>query len=47
MASKNRYNYKEQIPKGMEDKRDRIAVITKDHGTDIITAAMHFVLASD
>ncbi|WP_196809464.1 aldo/keto reductase [Gillisia sp. JM1] len=47
MAGKNRYNYKEHIPKGMEDKRARIAVITKDHGTDIITAAMHFVLASD
>ena len=47
IAGRNRYNYKEQIPKGMEDKRNRIAAIAKDHGTDIITAAMHFVLASD
>lgn len=47
IAGRNRYNYKETIPKGMEQKRDRIAAIAKDHGTDIITAAMQFILASD
>ncbi|SDB35300.1 D-threo-aldose 1-dehydrogenase [Flavobacteriaceae bacterium MAR_2010_188] len=47
IAGRNRYNYKEQIPVGMEEKRDKISKIAKKHGTDIITAAMHFVLAAD
>ncbi len=47
IAGRDRYNYKDQIPKGMVEKRDRIAEIAKKHGTDIITAAMHFVLAAD
>lgn len=47
IAGRDRYNYKEHIPKGMTEKRDRIAAIAKEHGTDIITAALHFVLAAD
>lgn len=47
IAGRDRYNYKPEIPKGMVEKRDRIATIAKAHGTDIITAALHFVLAAD
>lgn len=47
IAGRDRYNYKPQIPKGMMEKRDRISAIAKSHGTDIIAAALHFVLASD
>lgn len=47
IAGRDRYNYKPEIPKGMVQKRDKIAAIAKDHGTDIITAALHFVLAAD
>lgn len=47
IAGRHRYNYKEQIPKGLTAKRDRIAKIARDHGTDIIAAALQFVLASD
>ncbi|SRX54848.1 aldo/keto reductase [Aequorivita sp. CIP111184] len=47
IAGRDRYNYKQHIPKGMKEKRDRIAAIAKDHGIDIITAALHFVLAAD
>lgn len=47
IAGRDRYNYKPEIPKGMEKKRDRMAAIAKAHGTDIITAALHFVLAAD
>lgn len=47
IAGRDRYNYKPEIPKGMVQKRDRIAAIAKAHGTDIITAALHFVLAAD
>ena len=47
IAGRDRYNYKPHIPKGMTEKRDKIKDIAKAHGTDIITAAMHFVLAAD
>lgn len=47
IAGRERYNYKENIPKGMAEKRARIAAIAKKHGIDSITAAMHFVLAAD
>jgi len=47
IAGRDRYNYKPHIPKGMTEKRDRIKEIAKAHSTDIITAAMHFVLAAD
>src|SRR5690606_36532634 len=47
IAGRERYNYKAHIPKGMAEKRNRIAAIAKKHGIDIITAALHFVLAAD
>ena len=47
MAGRERYNYKDVIPKGMAEKRARIAEIAKRHHTDIVYAALHFVLASD
>lgn len=47
IAGRNRFNYKDEIPKGMKEKRERIVEIAKKHGTDIITAALHFVLAAD
>lgn len=47
LAGRDRYNYKELIPKGFEEKRDRIAEIAKRYGIDLITAALHFVLAAD
>ena len=47
IAGRDRYNYKEFIPKGFKEKRDRIAAIAKKHGIDIITAALQFVLAAD
>ena len=46
ITGRHRYNYKEHIPKGMATKRDRIAQIARDHGTDIVAAAIQFVLAS-
>jgi D-threo-aldose 1-dehydrogenase len=42
-----RYNYKDVIPKGMTEKRDRIAEIAKKYNIDISDAALHFVLAAD
>jgi len=47
IAGRERYNYKKHIPKGMQEKRDRMASIAKGYGIDIITAALHFVLAAD
>ena len=47
IAGRDRYNYKQHIPKGMVDKRERISKIAQKHGTDIITAALQFVLAAD
>ncbi|WP_434978629.1 aldo/keto reductase [Daejeonia sp. YH14] len=47
IAGRDRYNYKNVIPKGMTEKRDKIAEIAKKYDTDIITAALHFVLAAD
>lgn len=46
ITGRHRYNYKENIPKGLTPKRDRIAQIAKDHGTDIVAAALQFILAS-
>ncbi|RYY71583.1 MAG: aldo/keto reductase [Chitinophagaceae bacterium] len=46
ITGRHRYNYKNDIPKGLTAKRDRIAQIAKDHGTDIVAAALQFVLAS-
>lgn len=42
-----RYNYKDVIPKGMTEKRDRISTIAKKYDIDIVDAALHFVLAAD
>jgi len=47
IAGRKRYNYKDVIPKGFEEKRARIESIAQKHGIDIITAALHFVLAAD
>lgn len=46
ITGRHRYNYKDQVPKGLTHKRDRIAKVAKDHGTDIVAAALQFVLAS-
>ncbi|WP_294309120.1 aldo/keto reductase [uncultured Chryseobacterium sp.] len=42
-----RYNYKDVIPKGMKEKREKIAEIAKRYGTTITHAALQFVLAAD
>ncbi|WP_261512246.1 aldo/keto reductase [Chryseobacterium paludis] len=47
IAGRDRYNYKDVIPKGMTEKRDRIAKIAKKYDTNIIHAALQFVLAAD
>lgn len=47
IAGRNRYNYKSTIPKGMVEKRNRIAQIGINYGVDIIAIAMQFFLASD
>lgn len=47
IAGRNRYNYKELIPKGMTEKRDRIKEIAQKYNTDIVHAALQFVLAAD
>lgn len=47
IAGRDRYNYKDVIPKGMSQKRDRIAEIAKKYDTDIVHAALQFVLAAD
>ncbi|WP_185142123.1 aldo/keto reductase [Chryseobacterium pennipullorum] len=47
IAGRARYNYKDVIPKGMAEKRDRISEIARKYEADIIAAALHFVLAAD
>lgn len=47
IGGRDRYNYKPHIPKGMTEKRDKINEIAIAHGTNIITAAMHFILAAE
>ncbi|UPQ76523.1 aldo/keto reductase [Chryseobacterium nepalense] len=47
MTGRPRYNYKDVIPKGMTEKRDRISTIAKRYNIDIVDAALHFVLAAD
>ncbi len=47
IAGRERYNYKDVIPKGMAEKRARITEIAKKYNTDPVHAALHFVLASD
>ncbi|ANF52508.1 pyridoxal 4-dehydrogenase [Chryseobacterium glaciei] len=47
IAGRDRYNYKDVIPKGMTEKRDRIDEIANKYDINIIDAALHFVLAAD
>lgn len=47
IAGKERYNYKDIIPKGMQEKRARIMSVAEKYKISIIDAALHFVLASD
>jgi D-threo-aldose 1-dehydrogenase len=47
IAGRERYNYKKVIPKGMHEKRAKITEIAKKYNTDIVHAALHFVLAAD
>ena len=47
ITGRPRYNYKDVIPKGMTEKRDRISTIAKRYNIDIVDAALHFVLAAD
>lgn len=47
ITGRNRYNYKDVIPKGITLKRDRIGVIAEQYGIDVIAAALHFVLAAE
>ena len=47
ITGRPRYNYKDVIPKGMTEKRDRISAIAKRYDIDIVDAALHFVLAAD
>ncbi|MCJ8153421.1 aldo/keto reductase [Chryseobacterium sp. SSA4.19] len=42
-----RYNYKDVIPKGMMEKRNKITEIAKRYEIDIVDAALQFVLAAD
>jgi len=42
-----RFNYKDVIPKGMTEKRDKINEIAKRYGTTITHAALQFVLAAN
>lgn len=44
---RTRYNYKDVIPKGMTEKRDRISAIAKRYNIDIVDAALQFILAVD
>lgn len=47
ITGRPRYNYKDVIPKGMKEKRDRISEIARRYDIDIVDAALHFVLAAD
>ncbi|WP_283422816.1 aldo/keto reductase [Chryseobacterium profundimaris] len=47
ITGRPRYNYKDVIPKGMTEKRDRISTIAERYNIDIVDAALHFVLAAD
>jgi D-threo-aldose 1-dehydrogenase len=47
IAGRERYNYKDVIPKGMHEKREKISSIAEKYNISLIDAALHFVLASD
>jgi len=44
---RDRYNYKDVIPKGMKEKREKIDEIARRYNTNITRAALQFVLAAD
>ena len=44
---RDRYNYKNVIPKGMKEKREKIDEIARRYNTNITHAALQFVLAAD
>lgn len=45
LAGKERFNYG-PVPAEMRAKRARMAALAEEHGTDLRTAALHFVLAN-
>lgn len=47
IAGRERYNYKDVIPKGMHEKRARMTSIAEKYNISLIDAALHFVLAAD
>lgn len=47
LAGRARFNYKELIPNGMQEKKDKIAATAKKYDLDILDVALHFVLAAD
>lgn len=47
IAGRERYNYKDVIPKGMHEKRARMTAIAEKYNISLIDAALHFVLAAD
>lgn len=47
VTGRERYNYKDVIPKGMEQKRARMMAIAEKYNINIVDAALHFVLAAE
>ncbi|MGI9652260.1 aldo/keto reductase [Chryseobacterium sp. RLHN22] len=47
IAGRERYNYKDVIPKEMAEKRSKLIEIGKEFDVNIIHAALQFVLAAD
>lgn len=44
---RDRFNYKDHIPKGMTEKREKISSIAKKYNIDLLSAVLQFVLAAD
>jgi len=44
---RDRYNYKDVIPKGMTEKRNQISEIASNYNISIVDAALQFVLSAD
>lgn len=47
IAGRNRYNYKEQIPVKIAEKKKKMDTVAKKHHVDLVHAALQFVLAAD
>lgn len=47
LAGRERFNYKDVIPKGMHEKREKIESIARKYDLNILDVALHFVLAAD